>query len=37
MNLEDNELLVIGSSGHSAKYFFERLSIEKYQMPVKKS
>ena len=31
MNLEDNELLVIGTSGHSAKYFFERLAKENYQ------
>ena len=31
MNLEDNELLVIGASGHTAKYFFERLSKKYYQ------
>ena len=35
MNLEENELLVIGASGHTAKYFFERLSIEKYQKKIK--
>ena len=35
MNLEDNELLVIGTSGHSAKYFFERLAKENYQKKIK--
>jgi uncharacterized protein YbjT (DUF2867 family) len=35
MNLEDNELLVIGSSGHSAKYFFERLAKENYKNKIK--
>ena len=34
MNLEDNELLVIGTSGHSAKYFFERLAKENYQKKI---
>ena len=28
MNLADNELLVIGASADTAKYFFERLSKE---------
>ena len=41
MNLADNELLVIGASADTAKYFFERLSKENYQkknqMLVKKS
>ena len=35
MNLEDSELLVIGTSGHSAKYFFERLAKENYQKKIK--
>ena len=35
MNLEENELLVIGASGHTAKYFFERLSKENYQKKIK--
>jgi len=35
MNLEDNELLVIGASGHSAKYFFKRLAKENYQKKIK--
>ena len=35
MNLEDNELLVIGTSGHSAKYFFERLAKENYKNKIK--
>ena len=35
MLLEENELLVIGASGHSAKYFFERLSKENYKKKIK--
>ena len=35
MLLEENEFLVIGASGHSAKYFFERLSEEHYQKKIK--
>ena len=35
MNLEDNELLVIGSSGHSANFFFERLAKENYKKKIK--
>ena len=35
MNLEENELLVIGASGHTAKFFFERLSKENYQKKIK--
>ena len=35
MGLEDNELLVIGASGHSSRYFFERLQKEKYTKKIK--
>ena len=35
MNLADNELLVIGASADTAKYFFERLSKENYQKKIK--
>ena len=35
MNLKDNELLVTGASGHSAKYFFERLEAENYDKKIK--
>jgi len=35
MILEDNELLVIGASGHTARYFFERLDKENYQKTIK--
>ena len=35
MNLQDNELLVTGASGHSAKYFFERLEAENYDKKIK--
>ena len=35
MDLEDNELLVTGASGHSAKYFFERLKAENYDKKIK--
>ena len=35
MNLEDNELLVVGASGHSAQYFFERLVKENFQKKIK--
>jgi len=35
MNLEENELLVIGASGHTAKFFFERLSKKNYQKKIK--
>jgi nucleoside-diphosphate-sugar epimerase len=35
MILEDNELLVVGASGHSAQYFFERLVIENFQKKIK--
>jgi len=35
MQLNDNELIVIGASGHSSKYFFERLLKEKYQKKIK--
>ncbi|MDC0873867.1 NAD(P)H-binding protein [Gammaproteobacteria bacterium] len=35
MNLKDNELLVTGASGHSAKYFFERLEAENYNKKIK--
>jgi len=35
MNFEDNELLVTGASGHSAKYFFERLKKENYDKKIK--
>ena len=41
MNLADNELLVIGASADTARYFFEKLSkrklSKKNQMLVKKS
>jgi len=30
MDFEDHDLLVTGASGHSAKYFFERLIAENY-------
>tara|TARA_B100000902_G_C27227267_1_gene872913 strand:+ start:141 stop:1043 length:903 start_codon:yes stop_codon:yes gene_type:complete len=35
MILQDNELLVTGASGHSAKYFFERLEAENYDKKIK--
>tara|TARA_X000000368_G_C22941614_1_gene672422 strand:- start:72 stop:974 length:903 start_codon:yes stop_codon:yes gene_type:complete len=35
MNLQDNELLVTGASGRSAKYFFERLEAENYDKKIK--
>lgn len=35
MNLQDNELLITGASGHSAKYFFERLEAENYESKIK--
>ena len=35
MNLKDGELLVTGASGHSAKYFFERLEAENYDKKIK--
>ena len=35
MFLEDNELLVVGASGHSAQYFFERLVKENFQKKIK--
>jgi len=35
MNLGDNELLVTGASGHSAKYFFQRLEAENYDKKIR--
>ena len=35
MVLEENELLIVGASGHSAKFFFKRLSKENYQKKIK--
>ena len=35
MNFKDGELLVTGASGHSAKYFFERLEAENYDKKIK--
>ena len=35
MHLDENELLVVGASGHTAKYFFERLSKINYQKKIK--
>ena len=35
MQLKDNELIVIGASGHSSKYFFERLLKENFQKKIK--
>ena len=33
--LADNEPLVTGASGHSAKYFFERLEAENFDKEIK--
>ena len=35
MNLDDNELLVVGASGHSAQFFFVRLIKENFQKKIK--
>ena len=35
MNFQDGELLVIGASGHSARYFFGRLEEENYEKKIK--
>ena len=35
MQLEVNELIVIGAGGHSSKFFFERLLKENYQKKIK--
>tara|TARA_B100000795_G_scaffold181068_1_gene137165 strand:- start:368 stop:1261 length:894 start_codon:yes stop_codon:yes gene_type:complete len=35
MDFEDHDLLVTGASGHSAKYFFERLIAENYDKKIK--
>ena len=35
MNFQDGELLVTGASGHSAKYFFEKLESESYDKEIK--
>jgi len=35
VNLEDNELLVTGASGHSANYFFKKLKEENYNKKIK--
>ena len=35
MILDDNELLVIGASGHSAQFFFDRLIKENFQKKIK--
>jgi uncharacterized protein YbjT (DUF2867 family) len=35
MILDDNELLVVGASGHSAQFFFDRLIKENFQKKIK--
>lgn len=35
MNFQDGELLITGASGHSAKYFFEKLEAEGYSKQIK--
>ena len=35
MDLKDDQLLVTGASGHSAKYFFKRLEAENYEKTIK--
>lgn len=35
MDLQDNELLVTGATGQSAKYFFQKLEAENYEKKIK--
>ena len=35
LNYKDDGLLVTGSSGNSARYFFEKLSAENYDKEIK--